>query len=235
MHVSIKDICNRYPNNLTREEVCHILGVIGVEDPKGGIWEPIKYTKAQYINIIQKYKSEIEDSYDIDLDQEYDDSADNEGDPEMLKVRTRYETRYIGPRSQIKHNVNSTFTGTEYTFPRMKWIEVAELDWGRKYYTKANNSIEAKVEPQWEVRKTTPTGKIINFFVEKFKEIISKKPEKLFQVKHIHEDRFVRLRDYEIFSITELLSTPQLRIREILGLDAGTVAEMYDDAKRSIT
>lgn len=147
---------------------------------------------------------------------------------------TRYEVRYIGHRSTISHNENSTFTGNKYEFTRMSWVEVDKIDWQRKYYDRIENAIEQETEPQWEVRKTNTLGKLTNFFVDKIKKIVSIKPEKLWEVKHVHEDRVVVLREYEITSISELLRTPQLRIKEILGLDAPTVAEIYDDARRGL-
>ena len=211
--------------------MCHILGQIGVENTEFGLWNPRDHSKKSLIDFMRKYTSEIEDSYGLDFSIEYDDSVDNEN-KEAIPLGTRFEVRYIGHRSVVNHNENSTPSGAKYQFTRMSWLEVDETDWEHKYFDKVESSVKMESEPQWEVRKISPLGQLTNYFVEKIKKIVSKKPLNLWNVKHVHEDRTILLREYGIRSISELLRTPQLVIKDILGIDAPTVAEMYDDARR---
>ncbi len=145
-----------------------------------------------------------------------------------------YEVRYVGYGGNSIQNYNSNPSGKQYTFPNGDWIRVDKVDFENKYLKKVEKSIEADIDPHWQVRRKTQLGQILNYFAEKINIIKSRKPKKLIDLRHMTDVRMNELRRINIRSFSDFVSLPNEVIIQRLRLSKVQAQEMIDHARRAI-
>ncbi len=149
-----------------------------------------------------------------------------------------YQVRYIGTRGQqqIRHNWNSTPSGSEYKFPLGTWVDVKEIDYKDKYETYVKNAINDGRLPQWEVRRYNPVKKkAVNLFKQLMEKIkITNKPLRIADLPTCTEQMEVTLMEHQIMSIKELKAMPPGWIQQVLKIDNTTAMRILDEATEAL-
>jgi len=145
-----------------------------------------------------------------------------------------YEVRYVGYGGNSVQNYNSNPTGKQITFPNGDWIQVDKVDFEGKYLKKVKKSIEADVDPHWQVRRKTQLGQIMNYFADKINIIKSRKPKQLIDLRHMTDVMMNELRRINIRSFSDFVSLPNDIIIQRLRVSKAQAQEMIDHARRAL-
>jgi len=153
---------------------------------------------------------------------------------EDLEGYDHYMVRYVGHNSQLEHGVNATPTDTVYTFNKMEWVEVKQLDFERKYYPKMKGAIDTGRPPHWECARVNDEGDMQLLHRDFLDKLGDKEINGIGDFTGLTEFHLIQLQNAGIRSLREFQGIPDQWFINNMGLDNVTLAHWRDDAKRGI-